>query len=42
MYMDFLNQLSDEQTLVQNESIEYITTGERAKAEYLYWKKHFG
>ncbi len=41
-YRDFLNQLSDERTLVQGESIEYITTIEIAKAEYLYWKKYFG
>ncbi len=41
-YMNFLNQLSDEQTLVQRESLEYNTSIEMAKAEYLYWKKHFG
>jgi hypothetical protein len=41
-YLDYQNQLSDEQTLVQSESLEYNTSIEMAKAEYLYWKKHFG
>lgn len=41
-YMDFLKQLSHEQTLVHKESLEYNTTVEMTKAEYLYWKKHFG
>lgn len=41
-YMDFLNQLSEEQTLVQSESLEYNTSIEMAKEEYLYWKKKFG
>jgi hypothetical protein len=41
-YMDFLNQLSDEQTLVQSESLEYNTSIYVAKEEYLYWKKRFG
>ncbi|MEX0722004.1 MAG: hypothetical protein WD059_15110 [Balneolaceae bacterium] len=41
-YLDYQKQLSDEQSLVQKKSLEYITTVRMAKAEYLYWKSTLG